>query len=86
LDDELESKDWDVLILHYLGLDHIGHLGGPKRLSLGNAVLTDSIYMQPKQREMDGIIERIYNSLTKTEGERTLMVICGDHGMNDVYP
>jgi ethanolamine phosphate transferase 2 subunit G len=31
LDDELANKDWDVLILHYLGLDHIGHLGGPRR-------------------------------------------------------
>lgn len=26
---ELESEDWDVLVLHYLGLDHIGHQGGP---------------------------------------------------------
>ena len=31
LDSELVRKDWDVLILHYLGLDHIGHLGGPRR-------------------------------------------------------
>lgn len=31
LDDELDRKDWDVLVLHYLGLDHIGHLGGPRR-------------------------------------------------------
>lgn len=23
--------EWDVLILHYLGLDHVGHLGGPRR-------------------------------------------------------
>ncbi len=21
-------QDWDVMILHYLGLDHAGHLGG----------------------------------------------------------
>jgi hypothetical protein len=41
--------------------------------------------MQPKQREMDGIIERIYNSFSTNAGERTLMVICGDHGMNDVW-
>ena len=24
---ELENEDWDVMILHYLGLDHAGHLG-----------------------------------------------------------
>jgi hypothetical protein len=34
---------------------------------------------------MDGIIERIYNSFSTNTGERTLMVICGDHGMNDVW-
>lgn len=28
---ELAKPDWDVLIFHYLGLDHIGHTGGPKR-------------------------------------------------------
>jgi len=40
--------------------------------------------MEGKQREMDGIVERIYNSLMNETGERTVMMICGDHGMNDV--
>jgi hypothetical protein len=44
----------------------------------------ESVHMRPKQQEMDGIIERIYNTLTTKEGERTVMVVCGDHGMNDV--
>jgi len=43
-----------------------------------------SVYMKPKQREMDGILEKIYNSFTTDAGDRTLMVVCGDHGMNDV--
>lgn len=42
--------------------------------------------MQPKQREMDGIIERIYKSFDTNARERTLIVVCGDHGMNDVSP
>lgn len=25
-----KSRDWDVLILHYLGLDHVGHSKGPR--------------------------------------------------------
>ena len=29
LDAELTTRDWDALILHYLGLDHIGHTVGP---------------------------------------------------------
>ena len=28
---ELEKDDWDVMILHFLGLDHVGHLEGPHR-------------------------------------------------------
>ncbi len=28
---ELEQTDWNVMILHYLGLDHIGHKAGPRR-------------------------------------------------------
>lgn len=37
LSSELEKDDWSVLILHYLGLDHIGHLEGPysKRYDIG---------------------------------------------------
>lgn len=49
---ELEKTDWDVMILHYLGLDHIGHLEGPK-----------SIHIKPKLKEMDGIIQKISNHL-----------------------
>ncbi|KAJ1735751.1 major facilitator super transporter protein, partial [Coemansia biformis] len=41
---ELERDDWGAIVLHYLGLDHIGHLAGP-----------DSALMGPKQREMDGV-------------------------------
>lgn len=29
--DELVRDDWSALIMHYLGLDHIGHKSGPQR-------------------------------------------------------
>ncbi|OMH85223.1 GPI ethanolamine phosphate transferase 2 [Zancudomyces culisetae] len=61
------QKEWDVLILHYLGLDHIGHLEGPNSLLMG-----------PKQREMDQVVKEIYEN----SGESTLIVMLGDHGMN----
>ncbi|SMN21821.1 similar to Saccharomyces cerevisiae YJL062W LAS21 Integral plasma membrane protein involved in the synthesis of the glycosylphosphatidylinositol (GPI) core structure [Maudiozyma saulgeensis] len=64
-----ESKEWDVLILHYLGLDHIGHKGG-----------ANSTFMPAKHREMDHVIEELYNDMK----DDTLMIIMGDHGMNDV--
>jgi hypothetical protein len=28
---ELENNDWGLMVLHYLGLDHIGHKSGPRR-------------------------------------------------------
>ncbi|KAL1915327.1 uncharacterized protein VTP21DRAFT_6785 [Calcarisporiella thermophila] len=77
---ELARADWDVLILHYLGLDHIGHKDGPS-----------SPLMLPKQREMDTVARNIYETLLRQDEERksrgekpTLFVLCGDHGMNEV--
>lgn len=48
----LESDDWEVLILHYLGLDHIGHLEGPMSPLIG-----------PKLLEMDSVIKKIHEGL-----------------------
>lgn len=72
---EMKRNDWDVLILHYLGLDHIGHLGGPY-----------SPYMSSKQIEMDHIIRDIYQFIQEDQNSKfnTLLIICGDHGMNQV--
>ena len=28
---ELHESDWNAMIMHYLGLDHIGHKSGPRR-------------------------------------------------------
>jgi len=39
-------------VLHYLGLDHIGHLDGPR-----------SLLVQPKLSEMDGIVQHVVNTL-----------------------
>lgn len=40
--------------------------------------------MIPKQKEMDGIVEEIYNAmLSEAHLESTLLVLCGDHGMNE---
>ena len=71
LDSELNRINGnDVLILHYLGLDHIGHKGGPR-----------SPYMKEKQEEMDGIIKKVYETIAKTN---SLLVVMGDHGMNEI--
>ncbi|CAI4231014.1 unnamed protein product [Auanema sp. JU1783] len=68
---QLNSTSWDLMILHYLGLDHIGHSLGAK-----------SSKIKPKLAEMDSIVEEMYKKLSK-EGPLT-MVVLGDHGMNDL--
>lgn len=43
-----------------------------------------SAFMLPKQVEMDGIVERIYTAMeTQPHLSSTLLVLAGDHGMND---
>ena len=51
---ELSGNDWDVLVLHYLGLDHIGHLAGPYSPLVG-----------PKLQEMDHVIKTIHETLSE---------------------
>lgn len=54
IDSELKRNDWDILILHYLGLDHIGHLAGPR-----------SPLVPEKLREMDRVIQLLHEKLKK---------------------
>ncbi|KAM6328717.1 GPI ethanolamine phosphate transferase 2 isoform 5-T5 [Alca torda] len=74
LDRVLKREDWDLLILHYLGLDHIGHVTGPNSPLVG-----------PKLREMDNILNKIHISLLSKEEPSlpNLLVVCGDHGMSE---
>lgn len=67
---ELEARDWDVLVLHYLGLDHIGHSHGPS-----------SPLVDRKLAEMDDILSVIHGSLSKRTDESHLILVTGDHGM-----
>ncbi|KAM4710090.1 GPI ethanolamine phosphate transferase 2 [Discoglossus pictus] len=75
LDNVLKRNDWDMLILHYLGLDHIGHLSGPHSQLVG-----------PKLYEMDIILKKIHTALMSKDEDASLpslLVLCGDHGMSE---
>ncbi|XP_061542655.1 GPI ethanolamine phosphate transferase 2 [Phycodurus eques] len=75
LDSTLKRDDWDILILHYLGLDHIGHISGPH-----------SSLIPPKLLEMDDILKKIHGFLISKEAEGSfpyLLVLCADHGMSE---
>lgn len=66
-----DTIDWDFLMLHYLGLDHIGHVFGTN----------DNPLITKKLGEMDRVINQIHDNMVK-KSLKTLVVICGDHGMS----
>ncbi|TDH67073.1 hypothetical protein CCR75_004249 [Bremia lactucae] len=69
---ELLKPDWDLLIAHYLGVDHVGHTHGPS-----------SVYMADKLDEMNGILKRLIQTLKlMPDGEDVLLAVLGDHGMS----
>ncbi|KAK4707753.1 hypothetical protein R3W88_028678 [Solanum pinnatisectum] len=73
--DELSRSDWSLLILHYLGLDHVGHLGG-----------RNSVLMVPKLGEMDEVVKMIDLNSSPTNNNdqgRTLLLVVSDHGMTE---
>ncbi|CAZ85680.1 unnamed protein product [Tuber melanosporum] len=61
------ASRWDVLIGHYLGVDHAGHRYGP-----------DHFAMRDKLVQMNGVIEKLVGSID----DDTLLVVMGDHGMD----
>ncbi|KAH0434578.1 hypothetical protein IEQ34_026797 [Dendrobium chrysotoxum] len=75
LEVELVANDWKLMILHYLGLDHAGHIAG-----------RHSLLMTSKLKEMDDTIRLIHthNALNgDDDGRRTLLVVVSDHGMTE---
>uniref|UniRef100_A0A182JVZ3 GPI ethanolamine phosphate transferase 2 C-terminal domain-containing protein n=1 Tax=Anopheles christyi TaxID=43041 RepID=A0A182JVZ3_9DIPT len=72
---ELQMYDWKLMILHYLGLDHIGHVEGP---------FSDKV--PGKLKEMDKVIKTVYQTMDKWKQKyytKPLLIITGDHGMRD---
>ncbi len=66
LDFELKQNDWSLMILHYLGLDHVGHIEGPFA----------PYNIKRKLHEMDEIVRKVYSKLNSND----LFLILSDHG------
>ena len=65
-----EMDEWshpDIVVLHYLGIDHIGHYLG-----------SDNEEMTKKEQEMDSII---YDLATSLNTKKTAIWVLSDHGM-----
>ncbi|KAL4173404.1 hypothetical protein KRP22_005359 [Phytophthora ramorum] len=69
---ELRKPDWDLLIAHFLGVDHVGHTHGPS-----------SVFMAEKLDEMNGMLKRLLQELKgMPDGDDVLLAVLGDHGMS----
>ncbi|XP_075696146.1 GPI ethanolamine phosphate transferase 3, catalytic subunit isoform X2 [Rhinoderma darwinii] len=64
----VDGGDWDVVITHFLGVDHCGHKHGP-----------DHPETAKKLMQMNQVI----TSLIEHLDDKTLLVVAGDHGMTD---
>ncbi|ORX95060.1 hypothetical protein K493DRAFT_315198 [Basidiobolus meristosporus CBS 931.73] len=67
LKDTIDGDEWDVLIAHFLGVDHCGHRYGPNHPSMGQ-----------KLTQMN---QMIATTLEQIDDE-TIVLIMGDHGMD----
>lgn len=63
---EIKRQDWDLLIAHFLGVDHCGHRYGPMHNE-----------MSRKLSEMNEMISMVI----KTMNDDTTLFVIGDHGM-----
>ncbi|KAF9523318.1 hypothetical protein CPB83DRAFT_887002 [Crepidotus variabilis] len=64
---EDDSKPFDFLVGHFLGVDHVGHRVGPDHPS-----------MKSKLQQMNDVLKRVVEVMD----DDTLLVVLGDHGMD----
>ncbi|XP_072427789.1 GPI ethanolamine phosphate transferase 3 isoform X1 [Chiloscyllium punctatum] len=64
----VEGNEWDVLIAHFLGVDHCGHRYGPHHPA-----------MAEKLMQMNKMLRSLIGQLQND----TLLVVLGDHGMTN---
>lgn len=61
------ATQWDVLIGHFLGVDHVGHRYGPSHPA-----------MKDKLHQMNSVLADVVAAID----DKTLLVVMGDHGMD----
>ncbi|XP_075981345.1 phosphatidylinositol glycan anchor biosynthesis class O isoform X2 [Anticarsia gemmatalis] len=66
--DELKKDDWDLLVAHYLGVDHAGHRYGPNHAE-----------MTRKLDETNSRLKKVIELLPPD----VLLFVVGDHGMTE---
>jgi len=70
---ELKKNDWDVLVAHFLGVDHAGHRYGPRHSEMTRKLI-----------EMDDMLDALIKHMDEIEGGgETILLVFGDHGMTE---
>ncbi|SBT82478.1 GPI ethanolamine phosphate transferase 3, putative [Plasmodium ovale] len=70
--EEYPLNDWDVLYIHVLGVDHVGHMEKPNSKSMKNVLIKFDIF-----------IYDIINKIKLEKNKNSLFVVLGDHGQMD---
>jgi hypothetical protein len=65
--DQVDQSNWDVLIAHFLGVDHVGHRYFPAHPT-----------MSKKLRQLNHALMRLTNQMDND----TVLFVFGDHGMD----
>uniref|UniRef100_A0A0N5BWP8 GPI ethanolamine phosphate transferase 3 n=1 Tax=Strongyloides papillosus TaxID=174720 RepID=A0A0N5BWP8_STREA len=66
--DEIAKDDWNVIIGHFLGVDHCGHRYGPEHSA-----------MLEKLDQMDNMLRNVIKQMDN----ETILFVMGDHGMSN---
>ncbi|GIX77178.1 GPI ethanolamine phosphate transferase 3 [Caerostris extrusa] len=65
---EIDKNDSDIIIAHFLGVDHCGHRYGPKHPEMAR-----------KLQQMNNVIKNVTEKLKND----TILLVLGDHGMTE---
>lgn len=71
-DTTMTNPPLDLLIVHFLGVDHVGHTYGP-----------NNVHMDAKLKAMDSILETVLETVDSHDDSCHAVLIFGDHGMTE---
>jgi GPI ethanolamine phosphate transferase 3 subunit O len=68
---EMAEPDWDVIVAHFLGVDHAGHRYG-----------TNHPAMSAKLQQIDLALEKVMRAMQND----TILFVLSDHGEKNLFP
>mmetsp|Transcript_2205 Transcript_2205/g.4051 ORF Transcript_2205/g.4051 Transcript_2205/m.4051 type:complete len:1023 (+) Transcript_2205:286-3354(+) len=71
-DEKDTSPYFEMLVTHFLGVDHVGHTYGPH-----------NVHMDAKLNQIDDALETIFNKIDQANEVCQVVFVFGDHGMTE---